>query len=209
MARYIGPVCKLCRREQEKLFLKGERCYTSKCALERREGAVPGQHGRGRQSFSEYKIRLREKQKLKRTYRLLEKKFKSYYKRAARKRGVTGSQMLLSLETRIDNVVYRLGFASSRIQARQLVSHGHILVNGHRVVSPAYEVEVNDLVEIVEAMKKNPMLVGSMESAAARIIPEWLSLDKAEAKGVIKALPTREQLSQTINEQLIVELYSK
>lgn len=209
MARYCGAVCRLCRREGEKLFLKGERCYTSKCPIERREGAAPGQHGRGRQAFSDYKVRLREKQKVKRIFGLLEKKFKSYYFEASRKKGVTGSQMLVHLETRLDNVVYRLGFGYSRAQARQLVSHGHVKVNGAKVSSPSYEVSANDTVEVREKLKKNVNVIASMDSASARLIPEWLSLDKAEAKGTVKALPTREQMVQGVNEQLIVELYSK
>ena len=209
MARYCGAVCRLCRREGEKLFLKGERCYTAKCPIERREGAAPGQHGRGRQSFSDYKIRLREKQKTKRIFGLLEKKFASSYDRATSKKGVTGSQMLLTLETRLDNVAYRLGFAFSRSSARQLVSHGHVLVNGKRVNCPSYEVEVNDVIEVREKLKKNVNVVGSMEAASARIIPEWLALEKGEVKGTVKALPTREQMVQGVNEQLIVELYSR
>lgn len=209
MARYCGAVCRLCRREGEKLFLKGERCYTSKCAVERREGAAPGQHGRGRQAFSDYKIRLREKQKVKRIFGLMEKKFRGYYEQASSVKGVTGSQMLVHLETRLDNVVYRLGFGYSRPQARQLVSHGHVFVNGKRVNKPSYEVSVNDTVEVREKLKKNVNVVAAMESASARMIPEWLTLDKAGVKGTIKALPTREQMSQGINEQLIVELYSK
>ena len=149
MAKYNGPVCRLCRREGEKLFLKGDRCYTPKCSVERREGAAPGQHGRARQSFSDYKIRLREKQKVKRIFGLLEKKFARYFDEASRTKGVTGSQMLLHLETRLDNIVYRLGFAASRPQARQLVSHGAIKVNGERVNVASYEVGVNDVIEIV------------------------------------------------------------
>jgi small subunit ribosomal protein S4 len=209
MARYCGAVCRLCRREGEKLFLKGERCYTSKCPVERREGAAPGQHGRGRQSFSDYKVRLREKQKVKRIFGLLERKFKRYYLEASRVKGVTGSQMLSHLESRLDNIVYRLGFAQSRKQGRQLVTHGLVLVNGKRVSMPSYEVSVNDVVEIREKHKKNVNVVAAMESASARLIPEWLTLDKASVKGTIKAIPTREQMVQGVNEQLIVELYSK
>ena len=209
MAKYNGPVCRLCRREGEKLFLKGDRCYTPKCSVERREGAAPGQHGRARQSFSDYKIRLREKQKVKRIFGLLEKKFARYFDEASRTKGVTGSQMLLHLETRLDNIVYRLGFAASRPQARQLVSHGAIKVNGERVNVASYEVGVNDVIEIVEKHKKNTHVVGALEAATGRVIPEWLSLDKAEVKGVVKAFPTRDQMIQGVNEQLIVELYSK
>ncbi|RMG42767.1 MAG: 30S ribosomal protein S4 [Candidatus Dadabacteria bacterium] len=208
MARYCGPVCRLCRREGEKLFLKGERCFTNKCAVERREGG-PGQHGRGRQSYSDYKVQLREKQKVKRSYGLLEKSFRKYFERAARTKGVTGTQMLVGLETRLDNIVYRLGFGISRRQARQMVSHGHILVNGKRVTIPSYAVSVGDVVEVAEKFKKHPMVNAAMESAQSRMIPEWLSLDKQGVKGTVSALPTRDQLSQSINEQLIVELYSR
>lgn len=208
MARYCGAVCRLCRREGEKLFLKGERCYTSKCAVERRESA-PGQHGKARQSTSDYKVRLREKQKVKRIFGLLEKGIRSIYETASTKKGVTGSQMLLHLETRLDSISFRLGFAASRKAARQLVTHGHVLVNGLRVNKPGYVVAVGDVVELREKTKKNINAVAAMDSAAARVVPEWLLLDKAEAKGTLKALPTREQLSQSINEQLIVELYSK
>ena len=209
MARYCCAVCRLCRREGEKLFLKGERCYTSKCPVERREGAGPGMHGRIRQSYSDYKVRLREKQKTKRIFGLLEKKFKRYYLEASRKKGVTGSQILLHLERRLDNIAYRLGFGGSRSQSRQLVTHGHILVNGKRVSMPSYEVSANDVVEVCTKMKKNAHIVAAMDSAAARLIPDWLGLDKAEAKGTVKALPNREQMIQGVNEQLIVELYSK
>ncbi len=209
MARYCGAVCRLCRREGEKLFLKGERCYTSKCAVERREGAGPGMHGRIRQSYSDYKVRLREKQKTKRIFGLLEKKFKRYYLEASSKKGVTGSQILLHLERRLDNVVYRLGFGASRSLSRQLVTHRHVLVNGKRVSVPSYEVAANDVVEVCEKMKKNQGIVAAMESASARLVPDWLMLEKTEARGTVKALPTREQMIQGVNEQLIVELYSK
>lgn len=208
MAKYIGPVCRFCRREGEKLFLKGERCYTSKCAIERREGG-PGQHGRGRQQFSDYKIQLREKQKVKRTYGLLEKKFRSYYEKAARTKGVTGTELLVNLERRLDNIVYRLGFGSSRSQARQVVGHGLVLVNGKCINISSYQVNVGDVVEIREKSKKNIAVQSSMAAAQARLVPEWLSLDKDGVKGTVNALPTRDMLSQTIKEQLIVELYSR
>ena len=208
MARYCGAVCRFCRRDGEKLFLKGERCFTSKCAMERREGG-PGQHGKGRQSFSDYKLQLREKQKAKRAYGIMERKFRRYYEEAARSKGVTGSKLLLSLEQRLDNIVYRLGFAASRRQARQLVNHGLILVNGKCVSLPAYEVRVGDMVELRDKHKKNVNVQAAMESAVARIVPEWLSLDKAAVRGTLMALPTREQLSQSVKEQLIVELYSR
>ncbi|NMC62256.1 MAG: 30S ribosomal protein S4 [SAR324 cluster bacterium] len=208
MARYCGSVCRLCRREGEKLFLKGERCYTSKCSLERREGG-PGQHGRGRQSFSDYKVQLREKQKTRRYYGLLEKQFQSYFAAAARRKGVTGTELLLSLERRLDNVVYRLGFGSSRRQARQFVSHGLVRVNGKKVNIPSYQLSAGDVIEIKEKSKGNVVIQGSVAAAQSRIIPDWLSLDKGNLKGVVQTLPTREQLPQSIREQLIVELYSK
>ena len=208
MARYTGPVCRLCRREGEKLFLKGERYYTNKCAIEKREGG-PGQHGHGRQNFSDYKIQLREKQKVKRTYGLLEKKFRTYYAQAARSKGVTGTELLVNLERRLDNIVYRLGFGSSRSQARQLVGHGLVLVNGKCVNVPSYQVVVGDVVEIREKSKKNLAILAAMAAAQARLVPDWLSLDKEAVKGTVKALPTRDRLSQTVKEQLIVELYSR
>lgn len=208
MARYCGSVCRLCRREGEKLFLKGERCFTGKCAVEKREGG-PGQHGRGRQAFSNYKIQLREKQKVKRSYGLLETKFRNTFERAAATKGVTGTELLVLLERRLDNVVYRLGFGSSRRQARQIVNHGRILVNGKKVSIPSYTLSPGDVVEVVEKGKANPLVVGSMEAAKSRVIPEWLSLDQQAARGTVNSVPTREQLPPTIREQFIVELYSK
>ena len=208
MARYCGSVCRLCRREGEKLFLKGERCYTGKCAVEKREGG-PGQHGRGRQAFSNFKIQLREKQKVKRSYGLLETKFRDTFDRASRAKGVTGTELLVLLERRLDNVVYRLGLGSSRRQARQIVNHGHVLVNGKRVSIPSYSVTPGDVVEVAEASKKNPLVVAAMEAAKSRNIPEWLSLDQAAVRGTVNSVPTREQLPPTIREQLIVELYSR
>lgn len=208
MARDCGAVCRLCRREGEKLFLKGERCFTNKCAVEKREGG-PGQHGKGRQQFSDYKIQLRQKQKAKRIYGLLEKKFRSYYESAARSKGVTGTELLLNLERRLDSIVYRLGFGCSRRQARQLVGHGHVLVNGKAVNMPSYPVSAGDIIEVRGKSKEILGIKASMEAAASRMVPEWLSLDKAGVKGTVNALPTREQLPQAINEQLIVELYSR
>lgn len=208
MAKYIGPVCRLCRREGEKLFLKGDRCYSAKCAIERREG-VPGQHAKGRQSFSDFKVQLREKQKVKRMYNLLEKKFRSYYDIAASSKGVTGTQLLVGLESRLDNIAYRLGFASSRRQARTMVSHGIVLVNGKAVNAPSYSVSAGDIVEVREKSKKVITILASMDAAQGRLVPEWLTLDKENVKGTVNALPTREQLTQSINEQLIVELYSR
>lgn len=208
MARYCGSVCRLCRREGEKLFLKGERCFSAKCAIEKREGG-PGQHGKGRQSFSDYKIQLRQKQKVKRTYGLLETGFRRVFDRAARSKGVTGTEFLVNLEKMLSNVVYRLGFAHSRSQARQLVLHGHVLVNGKKVSVPGYVVSPGDVIEVTEESKKNVYIVAAMEAAHSRMIPAWLSLDRAAVRGSVNALPTREQLPPTIKEQLIVELYSR
>lgn len=208
MARYCGAVCRLCRREGEKLFLKGERCYTNKCAVERREGG-PGQHGRGRQAYSNYKVQLRAKQKVKRMYGLLEREFRGYFDKARRTKGVTGTELLLNLERRLDNVVYRMGFAVSRSQARQLVGHGHVLVNGKRVNIPSFSVSVGDVVEISSKTKNNLNVQAAMALAQSRMIPEWLALDRENVRGTFNALPTRDRLPQTVNEQLIVELYSK
>lgn len=208
MARYCGSVCRLCRREGEKLFLKGERCFTGKCAVEKREGG-PGQHGRGRQAFSNYKIQLREKQKVKRTYGLLEGKFRNTFEIAASTKGVTGTELLVLLERRLDNVVYKLGFGSSRRQARQIVNHGLVLVNGKKVSIPSYSVSPGDVVAVAEKHKKNPLIVAAMEAAKSRVIPEWISLDQAAVSGTVNSVPTREQLPPTIREQLIVELYSR
>jgi small subunit ribosomal protein S4 len=198
----------LCRREGEKLFLKGERCFTGKCAVEKREGG-PGQHGRGRQAFSNYKIQLREKQKVKRSYGLLETKFRNTFERAASTKGVTGTELLVLLERRLDNVVYRLGFGSSRRQARQVVNHGRILVNGKKISIPSYTVSPGDVVEVAEKGKSNPLIIAAMEAAKSRVIPEWLSLDQAAARGTVNSVPSREQLPPTVREQLIVELYSR
>ena len=208
MAKYTGPVCRLCRREREKLFLKGERCYTGKCALERREG-TPVVHGKKRQARSDYKGQLREKQKTKSLYGVLEKQFRSYYKIADETRGVTGLLLLRLLETRLDNVVYRLGFGVSRNQSRQIVRHGNVTVNGKRLDIPSAHVSVGDVIEINEKQKNNPSILSSVESASGRLVPEWLSLDKANLRGEVKSLPNRESMPQNVNEQLIVELYSK
>lgn len=208
MARYTGPVCRLCRREGEKLFLKGERCYTGKCAVERREGP-PGQHTRGRQSRSDFKFQLRQKQKVKRMYGMLEKQFRRTFTQVASTSGVTGTELLILLERRLDNVVYRLGFGSSRAQARQLVGHRHVLVNGKVVDRASAKVKVGDIVEIKEKSKKAITVQAAIEAASGRLVPEWLSMDKNAVRGTVNAFPTRDQMSQTINEQLIVELYSK
>jgi len=208
MAKYCGAACRLCRREGEKLFLKGERCYSNKCAVERREG-VPGQHGKGRQAFSDYKVQLREKQKVKRIYGMLEKSFRSAYGKASTAKGVTGTEMLVIFERRLDNIVYRLGFGASRRQSRQMVNHGLVLVNGKKVTIPSYQVSMGDVVEVHERSKQDMTVQAAMLAAESRVIPEWLSLDKAGVKGTINALPSRVQMTQSINEQLIVELYSR
>jgi small subunit ribosomal protein S4 len=198
----------LCRREGEKLFLKGERCFTSKCAVERREGG-PGQHGHSRQARSDYRFQLREKQKAKRMYGLMERQFRLYFERAARTKEVTGTKLLQLLEGRLDNVAYRLGFGMSRAQARQRVLHGHVLVNGKSINIPSYIVAVGDVVEVHDRLKKNVEVKASVDSAASRFVPEWLSLEKNAMKGTVNALPARETMAQNIKEQLIVELYSK
>jgi small subunit ribosomal protein S4 len=198
----------LCRREGEKLFLKGERCYTGKCSVEKREGG-PGQRGRGRQAFSNFKVQLREKQKVKRSYGLLEARFRATFEKAAAAKGVTGTELLVLLERRLDNVVYRIGLGSSRRQSRQIVTHGHILVNGKRVSVPSYSVSPGDVVEVAEKSKKNLLVVAAMEAARSRVVPEWLSLDQQAVRGTVNSVPTREQLPPTFREQLIVELYSR
>jgi small subunit ribosomal protein S4 len=209
MARYIGPVCRLCRREGMKLFLKGERCYTDKCAIEKRN-VPPGQHGRARKAkMAGYGVQLREKQKVKRTYGVLESQFRRYFEAADRQKGVTGELLLQMLERRLDNVVYRLGFATSRAQARQLVRHGHFLVNGKKVDIPSYAVRSGDAVAIRSGSAENPTIQHAMEEVKGRGIPEWLMLDSAALSGRISQLPTREQINLPVQEQLIVELYSK
>jgi small subunit ribosomal protein S4 len=208
MARYTGPVCRQCRREGEKLFLKGERCFTNKCSVERREGG-PGQHGKGRQQFSDFKNQLREKQKIKRSYGLLEGKFRKYFTAAAQSKGVTGTEMLVQLERRLDNIAYRLGFGISRGHARQVVRHGHIRVNGKRVTIPSFQISVGDVVEVREKSREDLSITAAMTSAESRSIPAWLHLDKAAFRGTVNALPTRDQLPQNFKEHLVVELYSK
>lgn len=209
MARYTGPVCRLCRRENMKLFLKGDRCYSDKCAFDRRSYA-PGQHGQRRgRKFSDYGIQLREKQKVKRMYGLSEKQFHLFFQRADRMKGITGTNLLVLLERRLDNVIYRLGFANSRIQARQLVRHGHFLVNGRKVNVPSFLVKVNDVVEVHEKSRKIKSIGDAVDAVVRRGIPQWLDLDKDTFKGLIKAYPVREDLTMPMQEQLIVELYSK
>lgn len=208
MARYTESVCRLCRRENMKLFLKGERCYTDKCAIERRN-YPPGQHGQGRPKFSEYSLQLREKQKVKRMYGLLENQFRRTFAEAARTRGITGETLLILLERRLDNVVYRLGFASSRAEARTLVRHGHVLVNGKRVNIPSFSVRVGDVVSVKESSRQIGRVLSSMEGAQRRGVPDWAEIDRDACSGRIKILPSRSDITMPINEKLIVELYSK
>ena len=209
MARYSGPACRLCRRENLKLFLKGDRCYTDKCAFERRSYA-PGQHGQRRGGkISDYGIQLREKQKVKRIYGVLETQFRRYYSTAERQKGITGTNLLILLERRLDNIVYRMGFASSRNQARQLVRHNHFAVGGKKVNIPSYPVKVGDTIEVREKSRKIPFILEAMETVVRREIPPWLEVDGDNFRGVVKTFPRREELTMPINEQLIVELYSK
>ena len=209
MARYVGPVCRLCRREGMKLFLKGERCYGEKCAIERRN-VPPGQHGKGRKAkLIGYGLQLREKQRVKRMYGVLERQFRRYFHTADRKKGITGEILLQLLESRLDNVVYRLGFATSRAQARQLVRHGHFLVNERRADIPSYLLRAGDRVIVKPASVKNPAILYAMEEVKGRGVPEWLELNAAGSTGRLVAVPTREELGLPVQEQLIVELYSK
>jgi small subunit ribosomal protein S4 len=208
LARYRGSECRLCRREGLKLFFKGDRCYTEKCAFERR-GYAPGEHGQARKKHSDYGVQLREKQRLKRMYGLLEKQFKGYFERADRMKGITGSNLLMLLERRLDNVVFRLGFAPSRNEARQLVRHSHFLVNGKKVNIPSYTVRKDDIVELREKSRKVLPILDSLETVARRGIPGWLELDKDNFKGAVKTIPTREDITMPVQEQLVVELYSK
>ncbi|HEX9143456.1 MAG TPA: 30S ribosomal protein S4 [Candidatus Binatia bacterium] len=208
MARYTDSVCRLCRRENLKLFLKGERCYTDKCAIERRN-YPPGQHGQARPKFSEYSIQLREKQKVKRIYGLLENQFRRTFAAAARTKGITGEALLVLLERRLDNVTYRLGFASSRAEARSLVRHGHVLVNGKKINIPSYSVRVSDVISVKERSRQMGRVLTAMEAVQRRGVPEWAELDRDNFTGRIKLLPSRSDITMPINEKLIVELYSK
>ena len=208
MARYIESVCRLCRRENLKLYLKGERCYSDKCAFERR-GYPPGQHGQMRAKFSSYGVQLREKQKIKRMYGLAEKQFHNFFAKADRQKGITGSNLLILLERRLDNLVYRLGFANSRNEARQLVRHSHFTVNSQKVNIPSYLMKVGDVIELREKSRSNARIGESLEGVARRGIPSWLELEKEQFRGRLVALPTREDLTMPIKEQLVVELYSK
>uniref|UniRef100_A0A7C3ZAE8 Small ribosomal subunit protein uS4 n=1 Tax=Desulfobacca acetoxidans TaxID=60893 RepID=A0A7C3ZAE8_9BACT len=208
MARYTDARCRQCRRERMALYLKGDRCYTDKCAIQRRN-YPPGQHGQGRGKISDYGLQLREKQKVKRMYGVLEKQFRGYFERAERMRGVTGTNLLVLLERRLDNIVYRLGFANSRAQARQLVRHNHVLVDGHKVNLPSYLVKVGQTVQVTEKARTSPLVRDALEAAARRGCPPWLELEKDAAKGRVSMLPTREDITMPIQEHLIVELYSK
>ena len=208
MARYTGPSCRLCRRENTELFLKGDRCYTDKCSLKRRN-YPPGQHGQGRTKTSDYGVQLREKQKVKRLYGLLEKQFRSYFARADRMKGVTGENLLSILERRLDNVAYRLGFASSRAESRQLVRHGHFTLNGRKATIPSMQVKAGDVLELKEKSRSVTAVTDALDAVVRRGIPQWLELDRDAFKGVIKSIPAREDIVTPIQEQLIVELYSK
>ncbi len=212
MARYRGPVCRLCRREGTKLFLKGERCYTEKCAIEKRN-FVPGQHGRERQrrsKVSNFGLQLREKQKLRRVYGLLEVQLRNLYEKSSKAKGVTGQVMLSTLERRLDSVIYRMGIGTSRPQSRQIVRHGHITVNGRKVNIPSYVVKPGDVVSVHESSRKHPMIVSNLEVTSSRPLLSWLEFDRDTMTGKLNAEPKREELVQIeLNEQLVVELYSK
>lgn len=208
MARYSDPVCRLCRREGMKLFLKGDRCFKDKCAIERRNYA-PGQHGRRRNKVLGYGLQLREKQKVKRIYGVLERQFRLYFKSADQRQGITGENLLRQLELRLDNVVYSLGFAASRAQGRQLVRHGHIEVNGRKVNIPSYQVRKGDAIQVREKSRKNEQIRQAVETASGRGIPAWLELNAEQFRGAVLDLPKREDIRLPIQEQLIVELYSK
>jgi len=208
VARYTGPRCRLCRREGSKLFLKGDRCFTEKCAFERRSYA-PGHHGQGRIKVSDYGIRLREKQRVRRIYGVNESQFRRYFEMADRQKGVTGTNLLVLLEKRLDNVVYRLGFAESRAQARQLVKHGHFLVNGRKVDIPSFQVKPGDEITIREKSKDLVPIVQALEAVARRGVPDWLELDSDNKKGTVKSIPERSHITMPIQEQFIVEFYSK
>ena len=209
MARYIGPVCRLCRREGMKLFLKGERCYTEKCAIEKRNFA-PGQHGKTRKSkLAGYGVQLREKQKVKRIYGVLEDQFRRYFEAAERTRGITGVTLLQLLERRLDNVVYRLGLATSRAQARQFVRHGHFTVNGRKVDIPSFSVKPGDVVSVRQSSRKNTSILHAIEEVKGRGVREWLQANMEAMEAKVSSIPTRAQINLPVQEQLIVELYSK
>jgi small subunit ribosomal protein S4 len=208
VSRYTESVCRLCRRENLKMYLKGDRCYTDKCAIERRP-YPPGQHGQGRVKFSEYGVQLREKQKVKRMYGLLEAGFRHAYRTAAAAKGKTGENLLQGLELRLDNAVFRLGFADTRNEARQLVRHGHFRVNGRKVTIPSFQLKAGDVVDVRERSRKVVRISEALEAVDRRGVPGWLELEKGAFKGTVKAAPSREDVTMPIQEQLIVELYSK
>ncbi|MFZ5942557.1 MAG: 30S ribosomal protein S4 [Bacillota bacterium] len=208
MARYTGPVCRLCRREGLKLYLKGDRCFSEKCAIDRRNYA-PGQHGQRRSKNSEYGMQLREKQKVRRVYGVLEGQFRTYFAKADRQQGVTGENLLRLLENRLDNVVFRLGFADSRPQARQLVRHNHFTLNGHKANIPSMQLKVGDVIQMKEKSKKSPIISAIIDNLGQKTPPAWLELDKENLTGRVVALPTREDIDLPVQEQMIVELYSR
>jgi len=208
MSRYTGPVCRLCRREGEKLFLKGDKCYTDKCPVQRRAYA-PGQHGQNRKKLSEYGMQLRMKQRLRRIYGLSERQLENYYADASRKRGITGEILLQTIEMRLDNVVYRLGIGASRPQARQLVMHGHITVNGKKVDIPSYLVKVGDVIAVMESSRSLDVIKENVEASSGRALPEWLEFDADKLEGQVKAVPKRDQIDIPVQEYLIVEYYSR
>jgi len=209
LSRYRGSVCRICRRENLKLFLKGDRCYSDKCAFDRRSYA-PGEHGqRRRGKISDYGIQLREKQKVKRMYGLSEKQFRLFFKRADNQKGITGTNLLVMLERRFDNVVYRMGFVNSRVQGRHFVKHSHFLVNGKKVNIPSYLIKIGDVIEIREKSCKMQAIADSLEAVVRRGVPQWVELEKENLRGMIKGFPIREDLTMPIQEQFIVELYSK
>lgn len=208
MAKYSGPKCRLCRREGEKLYLKGEKCYTDKCAIEKRP-YPPGEAGQSRRRQSEYGLQLREKQKIRRTYGLMEGQFLNLYQEASRRKGNTGEILLQLLEGRLDNIVFRMGFAQSRAEARQVVRHNHIHVNGQRVNIPSYQVKAGDVVSIGDSARKHARVQAALARSEEHGLPEWLEVDSNQFQGTVKAIPERSELSPSINEHLIVELYSK
>ena len=208
MARYVGSVCRLCRREGAKLFLKGDRCYSEKCAIEKRT-YPPGMHGQGRARFSDFGVQLREKQKVKRIYGLLEKQFRRTFAKASSMKGRSGEQMLMLLERRLDNVVFRMGFATSRSEARQLIRHGHFLVNGRKATSPSMLVRTGWKLSLREKSQKVTRIIAALETVESRSIPQWMELDKETFSGTVTRMPVRDDVTIPIDEQLIVELYSR
>ena len=208
MARYTGPVCRLCRREGAKLYLKGDRCYSDSCSFTKRSYA-PGQHGQSRKKVSEYGLQLREKQRARRVYGVLEGQFRTYFDKADRQKGITGENLLVLLERRLDNVVYRLGFAASRTQARQLVRHRHFTVNGKRVDIPSYQIKPGDVIQVKETSKQSPLIKEIAEAVTTKTTPAWLEVQAEEMIGKIVRYPNRDEIDTPIQEHLIVELYSR